>query len=94
MDHPTRDDLYHGLFIWQSLGDGRARVARHAAPPLAIPCPDTGRHLKVATLQASTHAICPSCGRTADGGFVSFVADLRVAYACPACRELVWLNGA
>jgi hypothetical protein len=24
---------------------------------------------------------------------VSFVADLRMAYACPECRELVWLAG-
>jgi hypothetical protein len=28
------------------------------------------------------------------GGFVSFEADLRMAYACPECRELVWLSGA
>jgi uncharacterized paraquat-inducible protein A len=90
----TRDDLFHGLFEWQALGDGRGRVTRRAAPPHAIPCPDTGRSLKVATLQASTKAICPACQRQADGGFVSFVSDLRLAYACPACRELVWIKGA
>ncbi len=94
MNQFVRDDLYHGLFQWQALGDGRGRVARHSAPPRAIPCPDTGRRLEVATLQASTRAICPACQRPADGGFVSFVSDLRLAYACPACQQLIWINGA
>jgi hypothetical protein len=50
--------------------------------------------LKVATLDASSPAICPSCETTAKGGFVSFVQDLRLAYACPSCQQLVWLPGA
>jgi hypothetical protein len=47
----------------------------------------------VATLDAETPAICPRCSSRARGGFVSFDGDLRMAYACPACRELVWLAG-
>ena len=31
---------------------------------------------------------------TGSGGFVSFDGDLRMAYACPQCRELVWVAGA
>ncbi len=94
MGIPTRDDLYFGLFEWQGFDGGPARIAPHQAPPDAIPCPDTGRALKIATLQASTRAICPACARKGDGGFVSFVSDLRLAYACPACQELVWIKGA
>jgi hypothetical protein len=94
MNTLVRNDLYFGLFTWQALSDGGGRVTRHEAPPQAIPCPDTGRSLKVATLQAATRAICPSCQRQADGGFVSFVSDLRLAYACPACRQLIWVKGA
>jgi hypothetical protein len=48
----------------------------------------------VATLDAGALAICPSCRTHGTGGFVSFEADLRMAYACPECRELVWLAGA
>jgi hypothetical protein len=88
------DDLFHGLFRWHTDGDGRPRVSRHAASPPAIPCPTTGRSLRVATLDAAAAAICPSCESRAPGGFVSFVGDLRMAYACPACRQLVWLAGA
>ena len=57
-------------------------------------CPTTGRFLRIATLEAETSAICPSCAAQREGGFVSFVGDLRMAYACPECRELVWLAGA
>jgi hypothetical protein len=47
----------------------------------------------VSTLDARSLAICPKCSSHGLGGFVSFVADLRMAYACPSCRELVWLIG-
>ena len=59
-----------------------------------MPCPTTGRLLRVATLEAATAAICPSCTNRGAGGFVSFVADLRMAYACPLCCQLIWLAGA
>lgn len=86
-------DLYHGLFRWQADAQGRASVARHEARPLAIPCPTTGRPLRVATIDAATAAICPACATHRLGGYVSFDGDLRMAYACPECRQLVWLTG-
>ena len=99
MTSPTSDangrlDLYHGLFRWHTGGDGRPRVSRHAARPASIPCPTTGRPLHVSTLDAGAMAICPDCANHGQGGFVSFVSDLRMAYACPECRQLVWLQGA
>ena len=90
---PESTDLYHGLFLWQTGGDGLPRLARHPASPAYVPCPTTGRLLRVATLQADAQAICPACDHQGPGGFVSFVGDLRMAYACPQCRELVWLAG-
>ncbi len=90
----ARTDLYFGLFEWQS-ANGTVRIARRSAPPpTVIPDPLTGRRLRVSTLQASTPAICPACSCHAHGGFVSFEDDLRIAYACPHCKELVWIHGA
>jgi hypothetical protein len=50
--------------------------------------------MRVATLDAEARAICPVCASDGVGGFVSFVGDLRMAYACPQCRQLIWLQGA
>src|SRR4051812_17406496 len=88
-----RIDLYHGLFRWSTRGDGRPHVSRRRTSPESVPCPTTGRLLKVATLDADAAAICPACENAGAGGFVSFVGDLRMAYACPQCCELVWLPG-
>lgn len=93
-DPASRTDLYHGLFLWHPGSDGRPRLSRHAGGPSRIPCPTTGRLLRVSTIEAGTAAICPSCGDRGHGGFVSFEGDLRMAYACPQCRLLVWLTGA
>jgi hypothetical protein len=49
--------------------------------------------LRIATVDADTAAICPACAHRGQGGFVSFDGDLRMAYACPECRELVWVQG-
>jgi hypothetical protein len=92
-DRTDRTDLYHGLFLWHTAVDGGASVSRHSSSPRSIPCPTTGRSLKVATLEADAPAICPSCEGRARGGFVSFVGDLRMAYACPLCLQLVWSSG-
>ena len=93
-DPASRTDLYHGLFLWHAGADGRPHVSRHAHGPSLIPCPTSGRPLRVSTIEADTAAICPSCGDRGRGGFVSFEGDLRMAYACPQCRQLVWLSGA
>jgi len=87
-------DFYHGLFTCHTGGDGRPRVSRLATRPSTIPCPTTGRLFRIATVDAETSAICPSCDSAGHGGFVSFDGDLRMAYACPGCRQLVWLTGA
>jgi hypothetical protein len=87
-------DPFKGLFRWHAGEDGEPRVSRHDAGADTIPCPTTGRLLRVATIEAAAPAICPSCTNHGAGGFVSFVGDLRMVYACPQCRQLVWLAGA
>jgi hypothetical protein len=90
----VQHDRYFGLFARDEQHDGRARLTKRADAPNAIPDPESGRLLRIATIEAHSPAICPSCETHADGGFVSFHADLRLAYACPGCEELVWLSGA
>ena len=63
---------------------------RHALDMLE----QTGRALQVSTLESRARAICPACEEKAEGGFISFVGDLRLAYACPSCEQVVWLPGA
>src|SRR5689334_12049134 len=87
----TTTELYHGLFDWHAGANGQAHLSRGASRPSAVPCPTTGRLLRVSTIDADAVAICPSCSSHGRGGFVSFEGDLRMAYACPACRRLVWL---
>jgi hypothetical protein len=90
----SHSEFFNGLFRWHPGEDGEPRVSRHEASPTTVPCPNTGRLLRVATIEAATPAICPSCANHGAGGFVSFVGDLRMVYACPQCRQLVWLAGA
>jgi hypothetical protein len=85
--------LFHGLFQIETLPNGQTQLSRHTNAPAAIPAPE-GRLLRIATVDARAQAICPSCSAHAKGGFVSFVQDLRLAYACPGCWQLVWLPGA
>ena len=89
----SQTPLFNGLFRWHTGEDGEPRVSRHDASPDTIPCPTTGRPLRVATIEAAAPAICPSCANRGAGGFVSFVGDLRMVYACPLCCQLVWLAG-
>lgn len=84
-------DPYFGVFTHEH--SGTPRLLRHPAAPLTLPDPQTGRALRIATVEVA-RAICPSCQQRAEGGFVSFVADLRLVFACPHCRELVWIAGA
>ena len=90
----SRVDLYHGLFRWEQPADGQPQLTRHPAAPASIPDPSSGRLLRVATVDASSRAICPSCSTPGAGGYVSFVEDLRLVYASPSCQELIWLPGA
>ena len=90
---PIDATLYHGLFRRHADTGSPPRLSRHESGPAAIPCPTTGRPLRIATIDANTLAICPACAVHGHGGFVSFVGDLRMAYACPQCRELIWVQG-
>ena len=87
-------DPFFGLFTLEGNGSAVPSLVRTATAPATIPDPNTGRPLKVATVDARARAICPSCETHAEGGFVSFVGDLRLAYAGPGCVQLVWLPGA
>jgi hypothetical protein len=94
MDSLPRTDLFHGLFELLPQGKERPRLGSNAAAPRAIPDPQTGRPLKVASLELSERGVCPACTQLGAGGYVSFVSDLRLAFACPSCRKLVWIAGA
>jgi hypothetical protein len=48
----------------------------------------------VASLEVSERGVCPACTQPGTGGYVSFVADMRLAFACPSCEKLIWLAGA
>jgi hypothetical protein len=89
----VRAGLFHGIFRCDVGPDGLPRVVRHEAGPVDLPCPTTGRPLRIATIEAGAAAICPSCAIQGHGGFVSFHGDLRMAYACPQCRQFVWAAG-
>lgn len=93
MDQAGCAEVFHRLFHWQHT-DGRYFLTLHADAPQSLPDPVTGRHLAIAAVEVGTSAICPKCDRRAEGGFISFVADLRLVYACPACRQLIWITGA
>jgi hypothetical protein len=94
VDPILRHDPYHGIFASFISGDGGRQLRRHPKSPGTLPDPRTGRALKIATVEESSTAICPSCAGRAEGGFISFEADLRMVYACPVCQQLVWLHGA
>lgn len=81
---------FHGLFH-RIDEHGEPRLVPHQSRPESVPCPLTGRALKVATLDAHTSAVCPGCLQTGRGAFLSFVNDLRMAYACPRCEQFVWV---
>jgi len=90
MDAP-RSDSFHGLF---ELLPGTRTLVSRASAPRAIPDPQTGRPLRVASVELSDRGVCPACTQLGAGGYVSFVSDLRLAFACPSCQTLVWIAGA
>ena len=89
----VRLDLFHGLFALHPPTDGPPRLSRQPNAPTTVPDPSTGRDLKIATVDIGSAAICPDCQTAGAGGYISFVSDLRMAYACPACQRLVWVPG-
>lgn len=84
---------YHAHFHREQLATGEFKLARKHDAPSVISDP-SGRLLNIATIDAGATAICPSCASTGRGAFMSFVQDLRMAYACPSCTSFVWLPGA
>ena len=90
MHTPTADSFF-GLFDLQNTVAGQPHLTPTAAPA-AIPDPQTGRPLTVAAVDVSVHGVCPACTQFGAGAYVSFVADLRLAFACPNCRTIVWMN--
>lgn len=89
----SRSHLFHGVFRLHQTATGQSQLTACGEGPTSIPDPH-GRLLKIATVDTSAPGICPACAATARGGYLSFVQDLRLAYACPSCEQLVWLNGA
>ena len=87
-------DPFFGFFVPEGNGSAVATLVKTATAPATLPDPSTGRPLRVATVDGRAKAICPSCSTSAEGGFLSFVGDLRLAYACPSCEQFVWLQGA
>jgi hypothetical protein len=84
---------YQALFHREQLATGEFQLARRHDAPSSIADP-SGRVMKIATVDTGARAICPSCATTGRGAYLSFVQDLRLAYACPSCASVVWLNGA
>jgi hypothetical protein len=93
MDTPTAD-LFHGLFELRATVHGQPRLMSRSTAPASVPDPQTGRPLKVAAVELSERSVCPACTQLGAGGYISFESDLRLAFACPACRKLVWIAGA
>ena len=89
-----KTDLFYGLFELRATVHGQPQLMSRAIPPASVPDPQTGRPLKVAAVELSDRSVCPACTQLGAGGYVSFVSDLRLAFACPSCRTLVWLAGA
>jgi hypothetical protein len=85
--------LFHGLFELNDTSRGKLRLPSVVPAPRSIPDPQTGRPLKVASVELSDRGICPACTQLGSGGYVSFEADMRLAFACPSCQKLVWIAG-
>jgi len=87
-------DSFYGLFELQHHLHDKPTLASAQTRPRTIPDPQTGRPLAVASVEISERGVCPACTQLGAGGYVSFVSDLRLAFACPSCLKLVWMAGA
>lgn len=88
----TPSTLFHGL-LHRHHRDGEPYLAASSPRPGTLPCPTTGRVLTIAGIDDDSRAFCAGCQASGHGAFISFVNDLRMAYACPKCDRLVWSNG-
>ena len=91
MDHL---DSFVGVFELQHHHHDKPRLTSVQRRPRTIPDPETGRPLTIASVEISERGVCPACTQLGTGGYVSFVSDLRLAFACPSCEKLVWIAGA
>ena len=89
---PVTVPLFHGLLTRVVTG-GEPTLSAAPEAPRTLPCPTTGRPLAIAAIDTNSQALCPRCLTAGRGAFISFVSDLRLAYACPSCEELVWGEG-
>lgn len=96
MDGKSPVDIFYGLFERQAETGRSAETLGvcKGSKPRTVPDPHTGRPLQVASVEVSDRSVCPACAQLGAGGYVSFVSDLRIAFACPNCRKLVWVSGA
>jgi hypothetical protein len=90
----TGSDAFYSLFELRSHVHGKPTLASVPARPRTIPDPHTGHPLTIASVEISERGVCPACTQRGAGGYISFVSDLRLAFACPSCQTLVWMAGA
>ena len=83
-------DSFIGLFELRAHLPGKPQ--RDVAPR-TLPDPATGHPLRVASVDVAERSVCPACTQLGTGAYVSFVSDLRLAFACPSCRQVVWIAG-
>lgn len=93
MDTHSRSALLRGLLGLDPGSYSGARPPAGADVPSTIPDPRTGQPLAVASVEVSDRSVCPSCAQLGAGAYVSFVAGLRLAFACSSCRRLVFTAG-
>jgi hypothetical protein len=86
-------DAFYSLFDSQTTVPGRPSRSVRGDQPRELPDPQTGRPLQVANVEHTDRTICPSCAQLGSGAYVSFVSDLRLAFACPSCRTLTFTAG-
>ena len=86
-------DAFYSLFETRRTRSSRLFRSAGGDQPRELPDPQTGRPLQVANVEHTDRTICPSCAQLGSGAYVSFVSDLRLAFACPSCRKLTFTAG-
>jgi hypothetical protein len=86
-------DTLHDLFDVAPPLTRRLASSGQPGTRKVVPDPLTGQPLQVASIEHTDRTICPSCAQLGSGAYVSFVSDLRLAFACPNCRKLTFTAG-